>query len=463
MIGPSGEQLSLAEFIAGAGLDNRINIISQNAMRRIDAEFYLPKFEKIEALVNAYPRTAKLENLTRRFNKGIFDIKADEYVSEGIPFVRISNLKDCLIKEDSLAFITPARHRQEFKTALKRYDLAISKTAIPAASIVQLDACNTSQDIIAVETNQSSDFNIYLAIYLNSQFGLTQMERHFQGNIQQHLSLADAKSIRIPVPPTEFLTQMRSLFDSMLEKKESSARLYEQAEDLLLTGLGLDTLDLSPQLTYTGTFGEMANAARFDGEYFQPKYQRAMDLLKSTGQTIGSVARLSKRRFVPKHGRAFHYIEISDVTSKGRVEASEIFGEDAPSRAQFVVHSGDVITSTVRPIRRLSALIEPPQHGYVCSSGFAVLQSQEIEPELLLVYLRLPIIAEILDLHTTASMYPAISTADLLDIPIVVPNSVITSQIVQKVKQSRMAGLEAKQLLETAKQTIEQMILGETE
>ncbi|MGA7933059.1 MAG: hypothetical protein WCA35_05890 [Kovacikia sp.] len=85
-------------------------------------------------------------------------------------------------------------------------------------------------------------------------------------------------------------------------------------------------------------------------------------------------------------------------------------GCEAPSRAQWIVRKDDVITSTVRPIRRLTALIERNQDGYVCSSGFAVFQPAKVQPEVLLVYLRLPIICEILDLHTTASMYPAIST-----------------------------------------------------
>ena len=44
-----------------------------------------------------------------------------------------------------------------------------------------------------------------------------------------------------------------------------------------------------------------------------------------------------------------------------------------------------------------------------------VLTPEEIEPELLLVYLRLPLVCELLDLHTTASMYPAISTTEPKD------------------------------------------------
>ena len=46
--------------------------------------------------------------------------------------------------------------------------------------------------------------------------------------------------------------------------------------------------------------------------------------------------------------------------------------EEAPSRAQWFVKTNDIITSTVRPIRRLSALIESEQNNYICSSGFEI-------------------------------------------------------------------------------------------
>jgi len=56
--------------------------------------------------------------------------------------------------------------------------------------------------------------------------------------------------------------------------------------------------------------------------------------------------------------------------------------------------------------------LEPEQAGNICSSGFAVLTPKGIPSELLFAYLRLPVICELMDLHTTASMYPAISTTD---------------------------------------------------
>jgi type I restriction enzyme M protein len=72
--------------------------------------------------------------------------------------------------------------------------------------------------------------------------------------------------------------------------------------------------------------------------------------------------------------------------------------------------------------------------------------------------LRSPIVCEILDLHTTASMYPAISTEDLLKIPITLPKESTRQKIREKVRESRKAREQSKQLLEIAKTGVERAI-----
>jgi len=71
---------------------------------------------------------------------------------------------------------------------------------------------------------------------------------------------------------------------------------------------------------------------------------------------------------------------------------------------------------------------------------------------------RSPIVCEILDLHTTASMYPAISTEDLLNIPITLPKESTRQKIAEKVRASRKAREQSKQLLEIAKTGVERAI-----
>lgn len=78
-----------------------------------------------------------------------------------------------------------------------------------------------------------------------------------------------------------------------------------------------------------------------------------------------------------------------------------------------------------------------------------------IPGELLFAYLRLPVICELMDLHTTASMYPAISTTDLMRLPFLLPDDATIKTVKQQITAARAARREAHALLEKAKQAVE--------
>jgi restriction endonuclease S subunit len=151
----------------------------------------------------------------------------------------------------------------------------------------------------------------------------------------------------------------------------------------------------------------------------------------------------------------FQYIEISGLRSDGTATSEPTPTDEAPSRASQKVHQGDIITSTVRPIRRLSAIIGPDQHEHVCSSGFVVLEPKAIAPEVLLTYLRLPIVCELMDLHTSASLYPAISERDLLKLPIPKIPEKAAQTIITQIRQAHHSRQEAQALLAKAKRAVE--------
>ena len=151
----------------------------------------------------------------------------------------------------------------------------------------------------------------------------------------------------------------------------------------------------------------------------------------------------------------FQYIEIGGMRGDGTATSEATPTAEAPSRASQRVRGNDIITSTVRPIRRLSAIITPDQDGHVCSSGFVVLTPTGIAPEVLLTYLRLPVVCELMDLHTSASLYPAISERDILQLPIPKIDGATTAAITQSIRAAHAARQEAQSLLERAKRAVE--------
>lgn len=364
--------------------------------------------------------------------------------------------------DDSLAErLALETHERNLRSSCEPADVLFSTAGtLGRAAIVTPDVlpANMDQDIARIHLRPGPIDPWYLVAFLNSSIGRLQSDRVSTGQVQKHVALEKVREFLIPTDVDQ--ASIAELVRRAYQQRRHSEALYAQAEALLLAELRLDDLGHSHGTAYTRGFREAWAAGRFDAEYFQSKYHRALETLGRGGKTLEDVTCLMKRRFEPKPGVAFEYIEIGDVGQSGHADSVKLDGADAPSRAQWVVRSGDVITSTVRPIRRLSALIEAEQDGFVCSSGFAVLKPTEIESEVLLCYLRLPLVCEILDLHTSASMYPAVSSGDLLSLPFPIPSEPVRSRIQNMVRQSKSSRKEASRLVEEAKRRVEEMVLG---
>jgi hypothetical protein len=425
---------------------------------RFDPEYYQPHYLSLhETLTKA--QAVPIQQFAF-VTDGIHG--SPEWVDEGgVTYLSAKCVKDNFIDVSNAGKISSSQNSANPRTQARIDDVLITSVGtIGNAAVVDADILPANMDrhlgIIRVRADSGVD-PYYLATFLNCEYGRFQSMRESTGNVQLNLFIEKIKTILVPIG--DHYNRVGLITQQAYQKRKEAHSLYQQAQTQLLESLGLYNIDLSHQVAYTANFNDANRARRLDAEYFQPKHQRVLDVLRKTGTRIQDVASLVKRRFNPSQQVPFQYIEIGDIAGDGFAEHTSLMGEEAPSRAQWIVQPGDVITSTVRPIRRLSALIEEDQNEFVCSSGFAVLRTRNIAPELLFAYLRLPIFCEILDLFTTASMYPAISTTDLLQMPFALPSDEgVCQEIVSLVQLSRKARHEASQLIDSAKHQVENLI-----
>jgi hypothetical protein len=426
---------------------------------RLDAEYYQPEYLRFEHWTrNGQP--------LREAVKGVLHpIEITRIYSEsGVRILLAQNIRQNYLDHSAAAFMPENVRTPLARNRLKPGDVVMTRsganfgdTACYLGEPPDIFAC---ADCLIIRPDSIPAG--YLSTFFNSRIGRGLLTRGAYGAAQPHIAPSYLKGLRIPrMTGTEATVHALVVEAHGLRKK--SETIYQQTEAILTATLGLDRVDLTPCLFYEDTYAHAAAAVRLDAEYFSPRMQNVIETLSAGGKTIGDVAPLAKRRFKAVPGKPFDYIEISDIGTAGTAGSNTVAGEDAPSRATWIVKPGDIITTTVRPIRRLSAIILPEQDGFVSSSGFAVLRPRDIEPELLLTYLRLPLVAELLDLHTTASMYPAISTTDLLRIPFRLPECQVREEIVNKIRQSFAARAESQRLLQKAKQIVEQAIMGPSE
>ena len=171
------------------------------AVERLDPGFYAPRFIAcVEAITSQGRRT--LKSISEKVvDHSFLHVRTEDYVPTGIPFVRVTDLGDMLLKTDKLIYITEEAHKREANTIFRPGDLLVSKTGKVAVSIVppSIPECNTSQDVMGVVVKPNID-PYYLTAFLGSESGICQQQRWVQGPVQPHLSLGNLRRLFIFMP-----------------------------------------------------------------------------------------------------------------------------------------------------------------------------------------------------------------------------------------------------------------------
>lgn len=142
---------------------------------------------------------------------------------------------------------------------------------------------------------------------------------------------------------------------------------------------------------------------------------------------LGDITEVNKYSVNPPKdfpNKKFIYIDISGVENgTGRIkEVKVLLGKDAPSRARRLVHTNDILMSTVRPYLKGFAIVPSEYDNQVCSTGFAVLTpKREILPKFVLFSLFTDILMEQYNRMMLGAHYPALTNEQVNSLKIPLP------------------------------------------
>lgn len=441
---------------------SEIPISSLVGALRLDAEFWQPKYLDRERYIRSGDHT-HLGALVTTLKKGIFYILAREYADQGVPFYRSSNVGAILPNEDNIKFITERKHNEESKTALTTGDLMIVKTGKSGASVVFNENCNVSQDIIAVKAIRQKINPYYLSVFLNTQYGKSEMDRWFQGQVQPHLSLKDARKVWVSLIPEDAQTEVERLVIASENARNHANCAYTQAQQLLESELRLDTLFFDKPVGYTARFSELELAHRTDAQHFQPRFTRLLEhLAKFPNMRIREIRRYNRRGIQPVYSNDGSHA----VVNSQHLGPKHINYDDLQKTTEHSFNSSPVahietndllIYTTGAYIGRTNVyLSEVPA---VASNHVNILR---LLPEIDHAYMAM-VFQSIIGQYQTqkyargsaqAELYPA--DIDKFLVPILSEDNQF--EIGNLVRESLTKQRESKQLLEQAKSRVEQLI-----
>jgi type I restriction enzyme, S subunit len=154
----------------------------------------------------------------------------DEYIHDGVPFLRSLNVEPFKIHLEDIKHISKGFHQKIRKSALKPGDVVIVRTGKPGACAVipeWLKDANCS-DLVIIRPGPKLD-PFFLMYYVNS-IASHHVNSHIVGAVQQHFNVASARDIQLNLPSLPTQHAIARVLGSLDDKIELNRQMNEMLE-----------------------------------------------------------------------------------------------------------------------------------------------------------------------------------------------------------------------------------------
>lgn len=414
-----------------------------NKENRFDVEFYHPKYLSVIDKLNQNKYTTNLGNIiTILTDMGAFSLyNVDHFVDEGIPFLRVNNIKRNHLDLSNLKYISEEYHQKLKKSQLCPGDVLLTtKGTIGISAVVPEDIgkVNMSQNLVRMQFKDGI-YPEYVSIFLNSELGRLQTERLSTGVTQKYLNFENIKSIRIPILPKDKQGEIVNLLKSNEKKLSSNNNKINCLRNKLNVSI---SEELGLNISYAGEniFYVEELEKRFDPYYYLPKYKTIFDALFKKDfnlKKLKNLGEFNRALIKPKEepDKNFKYIQIQDIdeVSHEIISYTDVIGEESPGRARLLIKKGDILIPLLGGSLKSIAIVPDEFDNEVATNGFTSLY---IPDEPLRHYVFLFLISEFgqvqMEREKTGAIMPSISKSTVQNLIIPLPNENIIKKIHNK-------------------------------
>ncbi len=205
------------------------------AVGRIDAEYYQPKYEEIINAITEYsitnystppPTLGDLATIKKSIEVG-----SGEYLNEGIPFIRVSNINPFEITEEK--YISEELYNQIITHQPKKGEILLSKDATPGIAF-HLDKTPKkmipSGGILRLKLKTDNINGEYLTLVLNSLLTKEQANRDVGGSVIMHWRPEQVSRVVIPILPKDKQLEIQGKVMESFKLRTDSKKLLENAK-----------------------------------------------------------------------------------------------------------------------------------------------------------------------------------------------------------------------------------------
>ena len=162
--------------------------------------------------------------------------RSEEFVEEGIPFIRGNNMVDGDITDDEMYFITPEKHSILLKGHVKAGDVLITTRGnIGQVAIVpdRHEDSNINAQIVLLRTNQETLYNRYLLWALQSHEANEQYLALQTGTALKQLPVGKLEKLSIEVTDINKQHEIADILDKTYEVVKLRRKEFQLLDDLI--------------------------------------------------------------------------------------------------------------------------------------------------------------------------------------------------------------------------------------
>jgi type I restriction enzyme M protein len=314
----------------------------------------------------------------------------------------------------------------------------------------------------------------YFASFLKSRFGQDQIQRFTRGAVQMGLILEDMTQLVIPDFSPKFEDTISEIVLVAQQCLKQSELKYQQAEDLLLSELGLEDWQPTEETVAVKSFAEsFLSSGRLDAEYYQPKYDDLLKKLKALQPKRIIHLELLLSMITNGHTPRYHDLSIGEIKFLTAEHVGDFRINYATEKRILEVHhetelsrtrlfNNDILVTIKGKIGN-AVIIEELSEEVNINQDVALIRLEKgVNPWYIVGFLNSMIGKTLVDQICTGQINPFLSLGNLKQIPIpIFDNSYMDklgNQIKLKIHAARKDESKSKQLLEIAKTGVERAI-----
>jgi restriction endonuclease S subunit len=229
-------ELGLKDFKIEDDLAYTVNLSNIKSAHRADAEYFKPKYEKLEKLFHKF-QLKKLEDLSSLISYGT--VPTSPYVEKnGLPYVKGENLQNCFIDYSKLVYLEEESTKDlPQKFYLKEDDIIISQMGtVGHAAIVtkQEEGWVFASFTIRVRLKEEIKRNLdplLIALFIqNVSRPYYLLRKISQASVRQNTDLPTIKNLQIPILPRSTQQKIADLVRQSHEARKKVKELLEKAK-----------------------------------------------------------------------------------------------------------------------------------------------------------------------------------------------------------------------------------------